>query len=178
MAVDKPDHHRRSIRLSDFDHASAGGYFVTLCTHEKKCVLGDIRGSEMHLSDLGRIVDLEWRRSSEIRVEVELDSFVIMPNHMHAIVLFRAELPDAAEPALPRTMRGTGRRTLSSLVAGFKAATTRRTRAMIGPSFDPLWQRNYYEHVIRGERVLDRIRQYIADNPLRWNQDGYHPSKS
>jgi REP element-mobilizing transposase RayT len=106
-----------------------------------------------------------------------LDAFVVMPNHLHGIVFITEHAERAGGNVVPRTMLGTGHRSLSAFVAGFKASTTRRAKTMGHTPPAPLWQRNYYEHVIRSERDLDRIRQYVADNPVRWNEDGYHPSK-
>jgi REP element-mobilizing transposase RayT len=131
----------------------------------------------MALNDIGRIVDDEWRRTSDVRVEIALDAFVIMPNHLHGIAFINEHAKGAGGNVVPRMMRGTGHRSLSSFVSGFKAATTRRVNAIGRVMTVPLWQRNYYEHVIRDERDLERIRQYVADNPARWHEDGYHPSK-
>jgi REP element-mobilizing transposase RayT len=175
MSSDTTDLHRRSIRLQEYDYAQAGGYFVTICTHAHKCVFGEIRASKMVLNDIGRIVDDEWRRSSDVRAEIMLDAFVIMPNHLHGIVFINEHAKGSRGNLPPRTLRGTGNRSLSSFVSGFKAATTRRASAI--RSGVPLWQRNYYEHVVRDEQDLERIRQYVADNPARWGEDGYHPSR-
>ncbi len=178
MSTDTPDLHRRSIRLQEYDYAQAGGYFVTICTHGHKCMFGEVRNSDIVLNSIGQLVDEEWRRTSVVRAEVLLDAFVIMPNHLHGIVFINEHQKDGAGNVPPRIMRGTGHRSLSSFVSGFKAATTRHANAIRGVSATALWQRNYYEHVIRDERDLERIRQYIADNPVRWHEDGYHPSKT
>jgi len=177
MTADLPDHNRRSIRLQEYDYAQPGGYFVTICTHDHKCLFGDVIDSEMRLNELGGIAHAEWRRTAEIRSEIALDAFVIMPNHMHAVVFIADDPPTSSAAALPRTLRGTGHRSLSALVAGFKAATTRRANALRRRPIVPFWQRNYYEHIVRNEQDLERIRQYVADNPARWSEDGYHPSK-
>jgi REP element-mobilizing transposase RayT len=177
VSTDAPDNHRRSIRLREHDYAQPGGYFVTICTHDHKCLFGEVVDSEMHLNELGEIVDAEWRRTAEIRSEVALDAFVIMPNHMHAVVFIADDPPTSSADALPRTLRGTGHRSLSALVAGFKAATTRRANALRCRPIVPFWQRNYYERIVRNEQDLERIRRYVTDNPARWHEDGYHPSK-
>jgi len=177
MSTDVQDKHRRSVRLREYDYAQPGGYFVTICTHDHKCLFGDVIDREMRLNELGEIADAEWRRTAEIRSEIALDAFVIMPNHMHAVVLIADDPPTSSAAALPRTLRGTGHRSLSAIVAGFKAATTRRANALRRRPIVPFWQRNYYEHIVRSEQDLERIRQYVADNPARWKEDGYHPSK-
>ncbi|HZF33660.1 MAG TPA: transposase [Candidatus Angelobacter sp.] len=177
MPTDGPDNHRRSIRLREYDYAQPGGYFVTICTHDHKCLFGEVVDSEMHLNELGEIVATEWLQTAEIRSEIALDAFVVMPNHVHAVVFITKDLPSPSKDVLPRARRGTGPRSLSALVAGFKAATTRRANSIQRKPIDPLWQRNYYEHVIRNDQDLDRIRRYVTDNPARWTDDGYHPSK-
>ena len=106
-----------------------------------------------------------------------MDAFVVMPNHLHAIAFITKYPAASGKAAVPRTPQGTGGRSLSALIAGFKAATTRRVNSIQRMPIAPLWQRNYYEHVIRNDQDLDRIRQYVADNPARWSDDGYHPSK-
>ncbi len=170
---------RRSIRLGGYDYAQVGGYFVTLCTHRRRSLFGEIVHAEMKLNSIGKIAEAEWLRSAELRAEIVLDEFVVMPNHLHGIVLIREKPEVAAAGATGRSpLRPTGpvRRSLGALVAGFKAAMTRMLRdgEVIGCS--PLWQRGYYEHVIRDERDLDRIRQYIADNPRRWAEDSDNPA--
>ncbi len=177
MTTDVPDHNRRSIRLQEYDYAQPGGYFVTICTHNHKCLFGEVIDSEMHLNELGEVAAAEWRRTAEIRSEIVLDAFVVMPNHVHAVVFITDDPPSPSKDALPRALRGTGHRSLSALVAGFKAATTRRANILLRKVVVPFWQRNYYEHIIRNEPDLDRIRQYVTDNPARWSEDGYHPSK-
>jgi putative transposase len=177
LSNDTPGLHRRSIRLREYDYAHGGGYFVTICTHGHKCVFGGISRAEMQLNEVGRIVEDEWRRASEIRTEVLLDAFVVMPNHLHGIVFINEHAKRAGGNVVPRMMRGTGHRSLSALVAGFKAATTRRMNQVLRVPAAPLWQRNYYEHVIRNDEDLGRIRQYVSDNPARWIEDGYHPSR-
>jgi len=99
MSTNSANLHRRSIRLQEYDYAQPGGYFVTMCTHEHKCLFGNVQSSEVRLSDLGQIVDAEWRRTSQIRPEVALDTFVTMPNHMHAILFVAGE---AARPIFCR----------------------------------------------------------------------------
>jgi putative transposase len=177
MSSDIPDLHRRSIRLREYDYAQAGGYFVTICTQGHKCIFGEVRDAEMRLNNVGSIVEDEWRRTIDVRAEIVLDAFVVMPNHLHGIVFTLEHARRDGGNVAPRTMRGTGHRSLSGFVAGFKAATTRRVNALRMVRASLLWQRNYYEHIIRSEADLDRIRQYVADNPARWGEDGYHPSK-
>ncbi len=165
--------HRKSIRLTDWDYAHPGAYFVTLCTHRRKCLFGDITDGVMNLNDAGRIVEEEWRRSSEIRQELTLDAYCVMPNHFHAIVLIcecdgRGERPCAPIPGNRHAM---DKRSLSALVAGFKAAVTTKINALALTPGYPVWQRNFFERIIRNERELTALREYIDRNPGAWEKD-------
>lgn len=169
MRCDPTKHDRRSIRLPGYDYRQAGAYFVTVVTHQRECLFGGIADGEMRVDGYGEVVRDEWLRSAQIRREIELDAFVVMPNHLHGIVVIRdvgahgrAPLPLA--PHRPP-------RSLGSFVAGFKSAVTKRINTMRRTPGLPVWQRNYWERVIRDERELDRVRQYIAENPLRWESD-------
>ena len=201
MRYDPERHHRRSIRLKDCDYTRMGAYFVTLCTQGRVCLFGEIVAGEMRLNEYGEIVQKEWFRSAEIRREIVLfsDEFVVMPNHIHGIVRI-VESPnahvgatgptagatdatvgatDATAGATDATVGATGRsplqgpakRSLASFVAGFKSAVTKRINDRRGTPGATVWQRNYYEHIIRHAESLNRIRAYILDNPLQWHLD-------
>ena len=168
---DRHPHPRRSLRLRHYDYAQAGAYFVTVCTHERRCLFGDIVDGAMRLSDVGRIIADEWHKSARIRAEIELDTWVIMPNHFHGIAIITHRRGD--RPVAP-----TGPpRSIGALMAGFKSASTKRINAARGTPGARVWQRNYYDHVIRNEANLHRIRQYIADNPARWAEDPENPAQ-
>ncbi|MCS6773028.1 MAG: transposase, partial [Thermoflexales bacterium] len=148
--------------------SSPGAYFVTLCTHGRACLFGFITNGVMHENALGAIVREEWFRSAQIRpdIQLEADEFVLMPNHLHGIIRI---IETAARRPTPSK--------LSTVIAGFKAATTRRINELRGTPRAEVWQRNYYEHIIRtesGENELCRIREYIATNPARWELDRYY----
>lgn len=171
-------HHRRSIRLQGYDYTQDGAYFVTLCAYRRTLLFGDVFDEEMELSTLGCIVLEEWERTPSIRAEIELDTFVIMPNHFHAILFVmgnerRGAPPCAPTETSPKLMRPP--RSLGSLIAGFKSATTRRINAVRLTPGEPVWQRNYYEHIIRSEDALNQIRQYVQNNPANWLSDENHP---
>ena len=174
----EPHHgHRRSFRLHDYDYASPGAYFITIYTHNRECSLGIVRNETIILSPTGQIADEEWIRTAELRPGVELDSFVIMPNHLHGIVVFHDD-DDRFEgapnwPHIYAPLRR-GPRSLGSLIVGFKSAATKRINALRKTLGRPVWQWNYYEHVIRTERDLDRIREYIVGNPTLWEEDEYY----
>ena len=181
MSHDSNKHQRRSIRLKDYDYSQAGAYFVTMCTDKKECVFGDIVNGEMVLNEYGKVVEEEWYRSAAIRREIELDAFVVMPNHIHGIVVIVESNVGAQGLApLQQTQRGCvslGRkpRSLSTFIAGFKSAVSRRINDLRGTPYAPVWQRNYYEHVIRNENDLNEIREYIVNNPLKWDLDRENP---
>lgn len=161
---------RRSIRLSDYDYSRSGVYFITICAHERRCFFGEVVGEAIRLSQLGRIVEAECLRSPEIRREVELDAYVIMPNHLHGIVAIDQTVHiDAIEPR-------SRRRSLGSFVNAFKATTTRRINELRATPGAAVWQRNYYEHIVRSEDELNRIREYIAINPAKWAADRENPA--
>lgn len=177
--------HRRSIRLRDYDYAANGAYFVTLCTHEKTCRFGAVVDGEMQLNESGEMVRDEWLRTAEVRPQVVLDAFVIMPNHLHSIIMI--DHPVGATRRVARSTPGDGDNrathrvaptpgpatgSLGAIIGQFKAAVTRRVNAANGVN-GPLWQRNYYEHVIRNDADLEAIRDYIEANPARWAEDEY-----
>ena len=180
MPHDPNVRHRRSVRLPGHDYSSAGAYFLTICTHQREAPLGEIVNDEMVLSDSGRIVAQEWERTGALRSCATLDEFVVMPNHVHGIIMITdggsssvgaqraAPLPP---DAIPRN--DVQPRSLGAIVRGFKSAVTKRINALRGT---PFWQRGYYEHIIRNDRELRAIRQYIADNLLKWALDSENPA--
>ncbi len=174
----KAEHHRRSIRLKGYDYAQPGGYFVTIVTYQRECLFGEIISTEMRLNPYGRIVEECWRAIPEHFQNVELGAYVIMPNHIHGIIFIRGagEIGAAANPppvgarhASPLPSHGTSPRSLGTIVGSFKSAVTHR----LGREFRKanIWQRNYYEHVIRNETEWDKIHRYIESNPANWESD-------
>lgn len=198
MIDDQALSHRRSIRLRDYDYRWQGAYFVTICTLNRECLFGIILDDIMCLNAFGQVAESEWLRSAQMRREVTLDEFSIMPNHLHGIVFITdgsgprhnttgEAAPYGRPPDAPTNMDRGGRhlptptsrpasRSLGALINGYKAAVTRTVRSMRGTSCLSLWQRNYYEHVIRNDHDLDRIRQYIRDNPARCALDHENPN--
>jgi REP element-mobilizing transposase RayT len=169
---DPKKHHRRSIRLKGYDYSQKGVYFITVCVNKQQCLLGDVVNGKTHLNKYGRIVKEQWLLSSEMRSEIELDVFVIMPNHFHGIVIISNTNTVGANGRSPLQMKP---KSLSSLMAGFKSsATSRINRWRNMPGF-PVWQRSYYEHIIRSEDELNSIREYILNNPLHWQFDMENP---
>jgi len=174
MKYDPNTHHRHSVRLPTYDYRQPGAYFVTLVTCHRQCLFGEIADGHVSLTDYGEVVEREWLRSTKIRCEIQLDAFVVMPNHIHGIVIMGAQTIVGAHGRAPLRLHRSPR-SLGSFVAGFKSAATRRINEARGTPGIPVWQRNYYEHVIRDEEELDRVRQYVTDNPECWEQDPENP---
>jgi len=169
-------HQRRSIRLKDYDYSSAGAYFVTICTHDKECWLGDLVNSEMVLSEIGQIAKALWLEIPQHFENVILDDFIIMPNHVHGIVLntdSRGVQLNAPTKTNYYSTISPKKNTLSVVIRTYKAALTRACRQQGYEFFR--WQRNYYERVVRNQKELNRIWQYIANNPLQWESDNENP---
>jgi putative transposase len=193
MKYDPQKHHRQSIRLRQYDYSWPGAYFVTICVREKECVLGEIVDGEMRLSEWGQIVHAFWGAIPDHFPNVSIDGRVTMPNHGHVIININhdrrgavaapniAASHDAAPTNATETGEVTGeetsplRATLGQIVAYYKYQTTKRINALRDMPGVPFWQRNYWEHVIRDEIDLNRIRQYIENNPLRWHEDQLNP---
>jgi len=169
--------HRRTIRLRHYDYASAGAYFVTICTHLRSCIFGEIVDGRVILNTLGKIAETCWLMIPDHFVIADLDTYVIMPNHMHGIVVINTGV--GARHALPlrqpRTFGKPPAQALSSIVGSYKSAVTKRIHDLQRSQGQAIWQRNYYEHVIRTEHDLARIVEYITLNPLQWADDENHP---
>jgi putative transposase len=182
MTYDPAKHHRRSIRLKGYDYTSPGAYFVTVCVRDRECVLGDVSNGEMELSDAGHVVQACWDDLPNHYPHVQLDAFVVMPNHVHGVI-FLLDDPTAVgvtvgvgaglRPA-PTAPRGE-RHGLPEIVRAFKSFSARRINEMHHTAGAPFWQRGFYEHIVRNERQLDAIRRYVVDNPLKWALDRDHP---
>jgi putative transposase len=149
MKSDSQGHHRRSIRLKDYDYAQIGAYFVTVVTQSRKCLFGEIIEAEMRLNDAGRITQTAWDDLPNHYAGIECDTFVVMPNHIHGIInLIDLPVGTGFKPAA--TNAGT-RHGLSEMVRAFKTFSARRINNSRNISGAPVWQRNYFEHVIRDE---------------------------
>ncbi|NES23536.1 MAG: transposase [Symploca sp. SIO3E6] len=220
-------HHRRSIRLKGYDYSQSGVYFVTICTNDRQCWFGEIHNSQMCLNQLGKIVAQGWLRTPEIRPEVILDEWTIMPNHLHGIIIITNKPPVGAhrrapnQPIPPNDYVGAHRRapnrrapnqhapnqhapnqhashqhirpikinpnqpqfrrqskSLASIIAGFKSATTKRINEVRATPKVPLWERNYYESIVRNTEHLEHVRNYIWANPSRWKKDPEYSSST
>ncbi len=179
MSANPRSHHRRSIRLQGYDYAQAGAYFVTICTHKRACLFGVITDNGMRPNGYGKTVEACWAALPRHYSYVELDAFVVMPNHVHAIIVLLEDANDAAVGAGLRpapTDHVSQRHGLQEIVRAFKSFSARRINALRGTPGVPVWQRNYYERIIRNERELQAIREYIANNPCWWAVDSDNPA--
>lgn len=171
MEGEKIKRNRRSIRLKRFDYAQQGAYFVTICTHERENLFGRVAEDEMRLSAEGEAVRDVWSGLPRLFPSVDLDEFVVMPNHVHGIIAIPFVGAQFIAPSTHGGAVGEGKHApaLGDAVRAFKAAAARRVRLSSNPEFR--WQRNYYEHVVRNEDDLNRIRLYIRMNPALWAED-------
>ena len=173
---------RRSIRLQDYDYSQAGAYYITVCTRNRECLFGNVVNGQMQLYDAGLIVQSVWDRLAQFYNGIELDGFIVMPNHVHGVIVIRAAVGAIHESPLPSTTSASARITdrrrmlLSKIVGRFKMVTSKEINLRRGTPGRPVWQRNYYEHIIRDEASLNGIRQYIADNPAQWEFDRENPA--
>jgi putative transposase len=188
MKYDPDTHDRRSIRLKGYDYELAGAYFVTICTQGRACLFGVVADGEMCLNDAGRMIEQWWFELNQKFPAVETDEFLIMPNHLHGIVVITdvpvgadlrvGPVPEGERPAHQGAHAGAP---LQTVIQWFKTMTTneyiRAVKTASWPSFNRrLWQRNYFEHIIRDEESLLRIQQYILDNLSRWGFDRENPA--
>ena len=218
----------RSLRLRNFDYTSSAAYFVTLCTHDRQGLFGDAADGGIRLNQLGEIVQEEWLRTAVVRPNVDLDAFVVMPNHIHGVIVFTlpvaltlhggsvagdaratrrvAPTTEDRPPMRPRgpaagalavhggsaaanvgatrcvapttenRPRGPAPGALGAVVGQFKMIVSKRVNRLRRTPGAPVWQRNYYERIVRDEEELNRIRAYIHDNPLNWMFDRENPA--
>jgi putative transposase len=173
------EHGRRSIRLPEYDYSRPGGYAVTVVAAGRKCLFGDIADAEMHLNDLGRIVQDEWFKTALLRENIELraDEFVVMPNHVHGIIWIVDDLVGAERRSAPTSQSLVPSGSLGTIVRAFKSAVTYAINASRGTRGGAVWQRNYYEHILRDTSDWERACTYIQSNPSLWADDDENPAR-
>ncbi len=185
------DHHRRSIRLKGYDYSRDGAYFVTICAQNRGPVFGSVKNGKMVLNNLGKTAEMYWCAIPFHYPHAILDLFVVMPNHVHGVVVIDNDvrvspvgannysplrthshlqpIPDGARP------RGTSK-TIGAVIRGYKIGVTKWARNNL--KMRDVWQRNYYENIIRDDRSLNRIREYICNNPAKWESDRNNPDRA
>ncbi len=178
---EKEKHRRRSIRLKDYDYSTPGAYFVTICAYNRQYLFGGIVNGKKRLNRIGEMIESVWNELPKSYPGIDIDIFVVMPNHIHGIVVLSSvgATPCGCPP--PGQAQGPApTMSLPDVVHRFKSLTTTRCRQSLGQDSSnqfsiKLWQRNYYEHVVRDENELNRIREYILYNPLQWQYDRENP---
>lgn len=167
MSYDPTRHHRRSIRLRGYNYSQKGIYFVTLCTQNREHLFGQIVNGEMKMNDAGRMVEFTWHDLPNHNNHIVLDEFVVMPDHVHGIILITdigaGSVRAGSEPA------PTAHHPLSEIVRQFKTFSAKRVNQIRGITGLPVWQRDYYEHIICSDTELDHVRQYIVNNTAKWD---------
>jgi REP element-mobilizing transposase RayT len=188
-------HNRNTIRLQGYNYAQHGAYFITICTHNKEPVFGEIKSGIMIPSHLGEIAYNQWLQLPQRFTNINLGAFVIMPNHIHGIIIIeemdpsrRGEAGDnkhsikpkitlsPASPTLPNEdslPHGTIPGSISAIIQNYKSSTSRKINMLLRTKNKTTWQRNYYEHIIRDDNDYDRIVEYIENNPSCWSDDRY-----
>ena len=186
---------RRSIRLKGWNYASPGWYFGTICTLNRECLFGKIADMKMILNDAGHIVERCWQDIPKHFSHIALDEFIVMPNHVHGIIAITRSVgaynhtPQRLDRPIQRRANiysplpdgntcpplRSPSKTVGSIVRGFKIGVSEWFRK--NKDMSAIWQRNYYEHIIRNETELNQIRQYIRDNPAAWLEDDENPNK-
>ena len=201
MIYNPEKHHRRSIRLKGYDYKAEGSFFVTICVQDKEMLFGKVINNVMILNEYGIVVEYTWNDLPNHNKHIHLDNYVIMPNHVHGIIIITecglesnivvgAVLGAGSEPA-PTTAPTTSSKPvptpskhdlpiiktksqfhgLPEIIRQFKTFSARRINDIRKTRGVKIWQRNYYEHIIRNEHDYNRIQKYINENPLKWNID-------
>jgi putative transposase len=164
MKYDPDFNHRQSIRLNGYDYSTSGAYFITICTYEREYLFGDIVDGIMELNIFGNVARSHWQHLSQHHPNIIMDESIVMPNHLHGIIILESSTD--YKKSIPEIIRG---------FKTFSAKAINKERGLRGV---PVWQRNYYDHIIRNELELDRVRQYIINNPQNWDTDKNNQNQS
>jgi len=167
-------HHRRSIRLKGYDYSQAGLYFITIVTKNRIDLFGEIKNGKMILNDAGKIAKKYWLEIPDHFPNTKLHSFIIMPNHIHGIIEITVGAKNFSPQPSPQPSFRSPSKTIGSVVRGVKIGITKWFQRQFSnqyPVGKSIWQRNYWEHIIRNENEYNRIAQYIINNPVKWEND-------
>ncbi len=192
MALDSGKHHRRSVRLKNYDYSQVGAYFVTITVHQRISLFGEITNGKISLNAYGKIVQSCWEQIPNHFKLVESIAYVVMPNHIHGIIIITDRIGAQhsgvgnivrARHAVPlrnkfETFAQPVTGSLPTIIRSFKSAVTKRINLLRDTPAATVWQRNYYEHVIRSYAELNRIKEYINNNPAKWAFDKENPDNS
>jgi putative transposase len=183
---DPQKYHRRSIRLPNYDYSQSGAYFVTIVTWHRECLFGEVVDGEMVISKFGLVAKQQWEKLPQRIPTIELGEYAIMPNHMHGIIVITYGKGTAGNPndldsessrraptheQFQKPVKGS----IPTIVRSYKSAVSYRINLMRGTQDIPVWQRNYYEHIMRNEQDLQNKTDYIEANPMLWDQDEENP---
>ncbi|MEO8398774.1 MAG: transposase [Ignavibacteriaceae bacterium] len=171
MNYNPKHHHRKTIRLKEYDYSQPNWYYVTICAHKKESLFGSIHNGKMQLNKFGEMTKQEWLKTKIIRPNIDLDDFVIMPNHLHGIIIIEYKINSCrgeSQYAPTDKKLKSPSQSLGAIIRGFKSSVTKQINVSRNALGKPVWQRNYYKHKIRNETDLFRIRHYIKNNPLEW----------
>jgi putative transposase len=169
-----------STRLQNWDYASEGAYFITICTKDRKHFFGEIENEKIKLSQVGVIADLIWYEIKNHAKNIELGEFVVMPNHIHGILIL--DNPNNVEKrhafSLPseqnigqQRFQNQGKNTISSIVGSYKSAVTKHAHRL---GFEFAWQPSFYDHIIRNAQSFENIQNYISSNQKNWKKDKFY----
>ncbi|MCC5627067.1 transposase [Nostoc sphaeroides CHAB 2801] len=179
MPYNPQKHHRHSIRLKGHDYTQHGAYFITICTRGRQCLFGNVVNGEMQLNSLGNIALNCWQTIPAHFSHIELDTFVVMPNHIHGILIITDnpvgarhclalnQHPERNTEKFGKPVRGS----ISTVIGSYKSVVSKRINIIWQTKGQSIWQRNFYEHIGREEKSIDNIREYIVNNPQRWADD-------
>jgi REP element-mobilizing transposase RayT len=170
---DPQKHHRKSIRVPGYDYSQSGAYFVTIVTYQRECLFGEVVDGEMFLNKNGQIVEYAWNDLPNHYPHVDLGTYIIMPNHFHGIIFLLDTVGAGLRPAPTSQQKRHG---LPEIVRALKSFSARRINEHLNSPGVPVWQRNFYDHIIRDDD-LNRIHLYIQDNPLNWATDDENPMR-
>jgi putative transposase len=176
--------HHRNIRLPKYDYSREGSYFITICAQDRLFVFGDIAEKQIKLNKWGLIVEQCWHDLVKHYTGIELDAFVIMPNHVHGIIVITGDVTvihNVGEGLKPSPTGTDGDKIkchgLTEIVRAFKTFSAREINEQRNTQGQKVWQRNYYERIIHNELSLNKIREYIINNPRNWHTDGNNPNR-
>lgn len=188
MSYNPDIHHRKSIRLKNYDYSKVGLYFITICTQNKEKIFGEITNvgahcmcpnresnTKMILSEYGKIVEEEINKTNKIRENIEINEYVIMPNHVHFIIEIIDNIKGHMQcaPTIEKFGKST-KDSIPTIVKLLKSSITKRVNILRNTEGYPVWQRNYYENIIRNEKIHLKVSDYINNNPIKWVEDRYY----
>ncbi|MCB0282226.1 MAG: transposase [Calditrichae bacterium] len=177
MSYNPDKHHRRSIRLKEYDYTQSGLYFITICVFQRQHLFGKVLNGQMHLNTFGQIAQNEWEKTFKLRSNLAMQDYTIMPNHIHGIIQITGK--ETGKVTVHRDLTNLERfgkpvkGSVPTIIRSYKSAVTKRINELRKSPGAIVWQRNYYEHIIRDEQALNSISIYIRNNPVKWEDDKF-----